>query len=160
MFLQGSRAVVCGDPHLDELVMVGSARFVSAIRLSVGPAVVAHVTRPVVEVVGDLARRRLRVLARRLRHGARPFYSKTAAKEMAKANRQDQSRAGCRSIAATVLSKRAADQGYRVPGTFKLATRRTLSVVQTAGMWVVDLGAAPGGWTQVRCVQGPWRAWS
>lgn len=45
--------------------------------------------------------------------------------------------------------KKAQQQGYRARSAFKLEELLTKTPLIRSGMWVVDLGAAPGGWSQV-----------
>ncbi len=45
--------------------------------------------------------------------------------------------------------KKAHQQGYRARSAFKLEELLTKTPLIRSGMWVVDLGAAPGGWSQI-----------
>jgi 23S rRNA (uridine2552-2'-O)-methyltransferase len=45
--------------------------------------------------------------------------------------------------------KRAQREGYRSRAVFKLMEIQQKDKLIKAGMWVVDLGAAPGGWSQL-----------
>lgn len=45
--------------------------------------------------------------------------------------------------------KKAQQQGYRARSAFKLEEILTQNPLIRKGMWVVDLGAAPGSWSQV-----------
>ncbi len=45
--------------------------------------------------------------------------------------------------------KKAQQQGYRARSAFKLEELLNKTPLIRPGMWVVDLGAAPGGWSQV-----------
>ncbi len=52
--------------------------------------------------------------------------------------------------------KRAQQEGYRSRAAFKLLELQEKDRLLRPGMWVVDLGAAPGGWSQVaRELVGP-----
>jgi len=45
--------------------------------------------------------------------------------------------------------KKAQKEGYRSRASFKLLQLQQKKALFTKGMWVVELGAAPGGWSQV-----------
>jgi 23S rRNA (uridine2552-2'-O)-methyltransferase len=62
----------------------------------------------------------------------------------------------CREHEADPYVKRAAREGYRARSAYKLIEIQEKDHILKKGMVVVDLGAAPGGWSQVasRCV-GP-----
>jgi 23S rRNA (uridine2552-2'-O)-methyltransferase len=45
--------------------------------------------------------------------------------------------------------KKAQQQGYRARSAFKLEEILKKTPLIRSGMWIVDLGAAPGGWSQV-----------
>ena len=48
--------------------------------------------------------------------------------------------------------KKAQQQGYRARSAFKLEEILTQNPLIRRGMWVVDLGAAPGSWSQVAAI--------